>query len=58
MEVRTGHVAQQIVLGAKAGKFDLIVRGAKGRSVIAGLLPGLVAQRVLANADTPVLLVR
>lgn len=58
MEVRTGHVAQEIVKTAKAGKFDLIVLGAKGRSAIADLLLGSVVQRVLATADTPVLVVR
>lgn len=58
MEVRTGHVAQEIVQCAKIGKFDLIVLGAKGRGAVADLLLGSVAQRVLTTADTPVLLVR
>ena len=58
MEVRTGHVAQEIVDCAKAGKFDLIALGAKGRSAIADLLLGSVAQRVLATAEMPVLLVK
>lgn len=56
VEIRTGHVAQQIVDFAKEGAFDLIVLGAKGRSAIADLLIGSVAQRVLATATTPVLL--
>jgi nucleotide-binding universal stress UspA family protein len=58
MEVRTGHVAQEIVHCAKTGKFDLIVVGAKGRSAIADLLLGSVAQRVMATAETPVVLAR
>ena len=58
MEVRTGHVAQEIVDCAKAGKFDLIVLGVKGRGAIADLLLGSVAQRVLATAGKPVLLVK
>jgi nucleotide-binding universal stress UspA family protein len=58
MVMRTGHVAQEIVACAKAGKFDLIVMGAKGRRPIADLLLGSVAQRVLSTADQPVLLVR
>ncbi len=58
MEVRTGHIAQEIVQCANTGKFDLIVLGAKGRSAIADLLLGSVAQRVLATAATPVLLTR
>ena len=39
-------------------KFDLIVLGAKGRGAIADLLLGSVAQRVLATAHAPVLLIR
>ena len=58
MEVRIGHVAQEIVRCAKAGKFDLIALGAKGRSAIADLLIGYVAQRVLTTADMPVVLVK
>ncbi len=57
MEVRTGHVAQEIIKCAKGGKFDLIVLGAKGRGAIADFLLGSVAQRVLSTANTPVLLV-
>ena len=58
MEVRTGHVAQEIVRCAKAGRFDLIALGAKGRGVIADLLLGPVAQRVLVAADIPVAVVK
>ena len=58
MEVRTGHVAQEIVRCAKAGKFDLIALGAKGRGAIADLLLGSVAQRVLPMAEMPVVLVK
>ena len=58
MIVRTGHVAQEIVDCAKAGKFDLIVLGAKGRGALADMLLGSVAQRVLSTAHVPVLVVR
>jgi len=58
MEVRTGAVAQEIVSCAKKGKFDLLVLGGKGRSAVSDLLLGSVAQRVLATADVPVLLVK
>jgi nucleotide-binding universal stress UspA family protein len=58
MEVRTGHVAQEIVRCATAGKFDLIALGAKGRGTIADLLLGSVAQRVLTMAEMPVVLVK
>ena len=58
MEVRTGHVAQEIVRCATAGKFDLIALGAKGRGAVADLLIGSVAQRVLSMAGMPVVLVK
>jgi len=50
--------AVEIVACASAGKFDLIVVGSKGRGAIADLLLGSVAQRVLAMAQQPVLLVK
>jgi nucleotide-binding universal stress UspA family protein len=53
-----GHVSEEIVKFANAGKYDLIVLGSKGRSSIADLLIGSVAQRVLATAKQPVLLVK
>lgn len=56
-EIRKGHVAQEIVSCAKAGKFDLLVLGSKGRGAIADLLMGSVAQRVVAQAKRPVVLV-
>ena len=58
MEVRTGHVSTEIISLAKAGKYELLVLGAKGRAAVADLLLGSVAQRVLATAQTPVLLVK
>ena len=58
MVVRTGHIATEIVALAKSGKYDLLVLGAKGRSAVADLLLGSVAQRVLATAPTPVPLVK
>lgn len=56
--IRTGHVAREIVACANAGKYDMIVMGAKGRSAIADLLLGSVSQRVLATAKQPVVLVK
>lgn len=56
--IRTGHVAREIIAFANAGKYDMIVMGAKGRSAIADLLLGSVAQRVLATAKQPVVLVK
>ena len=56
--IRTGHVAQEIVTLADQGSFDLIVMGNKGRGALRDLLIGSVAQRVLALAKTPILLVK
>ncbi|MBO9649467.1 MAG: universal stress protein [Variovorax sp.] len=58
IEIRTGHVAQEIVACAAKGKFDMIVLGSKGRSAVADLLIGSVAQRVLATAKQPVVVVK
>ena len=58
MEIRTGHVAQEIVDCADKGKFDMIALGSKGRSAVADLLLGSVAQRVLALAKQPVVVVK
>lgn len=43
---------------AAAKRVDLIVMGSHGRSALAGMLMGSVAQTVLAFGSTPVLLVR
>jgi len=55
--IRIGHVAQELAVAADSGGFDLMVLGTKGRSRIADLLLGSVAQRVCAISSTPVLLV-
>ncbi|CAN5914811.1 universal stress protein [soil metagenome] len=56
--IRTGPVAQEIVDCANSGKFDLLVLGAKGRGAFVDLLVGSVAQRVMALAKQPVVLVK
>ncbi len=58
MVMRTGHVAKEIVACADSGRFDMLLLGAKGRGPVSDLLMGSVAQRVLAAAKTPVLLVK
>ena len=58
MEIRTGHVAQEIVACADKGKFDLIILGSKGRGAFADLLLGSVVQRVLALARQPVVVMK
>ena len=58
IEIRQGHVADEIVKAAAEGGFDMIVMGAKGRSALKDLLLGSVAQRVLSTAKIPVMLVK
>jgi nucleotide-binding universal stress UspA family protein len=58
MVIKVGHVAEQIVKTANAGKFDLVVLGSKGRSGFSDLLLGSVAQRVVATAKQAVVLVK
>jgi len=56
--VRTGTPAAQIVRYADVRNVDLIVMGTHGRSGVAHLLMGSVAEQVMRTAPCPVLLVR
>ena len=58
MAIRYGHPSEQIIKEAKAGKFDMIIMGTKGRSSWADTAIGSVAQRVVGTSKTPVLLVK
>jgi nucleotide-binding universal stress UspA family protein len=58
MAIRYGHPSEQIIKEAKAGSFDMIVMGTKGRSSWADTLLGSVAQRVVGNSKIPVVLVK
>jgi nucleotide-binding universal stress UspA family protein len=53
-----GDAAEEIMAVAKDGRADLIVMGSRGHGRLAGLLLGSVAQKVLAHASCPVLIVR
>jgi len=53
-----GHAGDEIAEFANAGKFDLVVMGTHGRSVLGNVVLGSVATRVIALAKSPVLLVR
>ena len=61
-KVIEGYAAEVILSEAEDGKYDLIVMGSRGagmgliRRVVFGL--GSVAERVIANAPCPVLVVR
>ena len=56
--LRTGNAAREIVQLASDLSADLIVIGTHGRTGIAKLLLGSVAQDVLTNASCPVLVVK
>ena len=58
MVIKRGHVAEEIVNLANKEKVEMIVMGAKGRSGIADILMGSIAQRVSSSAKQPVLLVK
>lgn len=53
-----GNPAQEIVKTAEEGKYDLIVIGAKGHSILRNLMIGSVADTVVHNAQCPVVVVR
>lgn len=55
---KVGHAAELIAEVAKKGKFDLVVMGSHGHGTLKNLVLGSVATKVLANCETPVLLVR
>ncbi len=56
--IKTGHVAEEIAKAAKVGKYDLIVMGAKGRSILSDMLVGSVAQRVLEITKAPLTFIK
>lgn len=58
MVIQFGHVVDEILATANAGKFDMILLGSKGRSGLGDLMLGSVAQRVCALAKQPVVLVK
>lgn len=58
MVIRFGDVAEQILAEIKDCNCDMTVLGSKGRGALKSLVVGSVAQKVLANAAVPVLLVR
>lgn len=55
---RSGDPTEEIIGLAEDWQADLIVIGSRGHGRLAGLLLGSVAQKVLAHASCPVLVVR
>jgi nucleotide-binding universal stress UspA family protein len=58
MVIKFGHPSEQILKEAKAGGFDMIIMGTKGRSGWADTVLGSVAQRVAGASKVPVLLIK
>jgi nucleotide-binding universal stress UspA family protein len=56
--VKVGDPLRQVVEYARDESMDLIVLGAHGRSGVAHLILGSVAERVVRTAPCPVLTVR
>lgn len=58
MAIKFGHPSAQILKEAKAGGFDMIIMGTKGRSAWGDTLMGSVAHRVASASKVPVLLIQ
>ena len=56
--LREGAVAEAIVHAAESERIDVIAMATHGRSGVQRMVYGIVAEQVLRNAHTPVLLVR
>jgi nucleotide-binding universal stress UspA family protein len=54
-EVRTGNAAKEILEAARETNADLMVMGTRGRTGIAHIVMGSVAERVVRLAPCPVL---
>lgn len=55
---KVGDPGDEIAAFAAKGKFDLVVMGSHGHGVLANLVLGSVATRVLAGCKVPVLVIR
>ncbi len=55
---KVGPAAEVISDAAKKSKYDLLMLGSHGHGTLANLVMGSVATKVLANCNTPALLVR
>jgi nucleotide-binding universal stress UspA family protein len=55
---KVGPAAEVISDAAKKGNYDLLMLGSHGHGTLSNLVMGSVSTKVVANCDTPVLLVR
>ena len=58
VETRVGDAAEELVAVAREGSFDCIAMGTHGHTALGNLVLGSVAQRVLATARIPILLLK
>jgi nucleotide-binding universal stress UspA family protein len=57
-QARVGNAADTIAALATKGGFDLVIMGSHGHGTLANLVMGSVTTKVMANCDTPILIVR
>lgn len=55
---KVGNAADTIAALAAKGKFDMIMMGSHGHGLLGNVVLGSVTTRVMANCDTPVLVIR
>jgi nucleotide-binding universal stress UspA family protein len=55
---KVGPPADAIAMLAKKGKFDLLMMGSHGHGLLGNLVLGSVATKVMAQCETPVLIIR
>lgn len=55
---KVGPAAEAVVTAANKGSFDLLMMGSRGHGSLLNLVMGSVVTKVVANSETPVLLVR
>ena len=55
---RIGPAGEIIAEAASKGRYDLLILGSHGHGTLTNLVMGSVATKVLANCDTPTLLIR
>lgn len=56
--IKAGHPVQEIIAAADDGKYDMVVMGTHGHSLIGDLLLGSVARGVVHKCKIPVLTIR
>jgi nucleotide-binding universal stress UspA family protein len=58
MVIRRGNISQEIIDLANKEKMDMIVMGSKGRSSFVDMIMGSIAQKIVAGAKQPVVLIK